>query len=71
MNRIPNAVAFIFFVGLTVTITNVLTAPSGTRLLVLVSGLITTLILSLMVAGAVWIRTRLRRDRSSNRDNDR
>jgi membrane associated rhomboid family serine protease len=69
VNRIPNAVAFIFFVGLAVTITNVLTAPAGTRLVALVAGLITSLLLSLIVAGAIWLRTRLRR-RGSNRAED-
>ena len=61
MNRIPNAVAFIFFVGLVVTITNALTAPPGTRLVTLVAGLITSVILSLIVAGGIWLRTRFRR----------
>lgn len=70
MNRIPNAVAFMFFIALTVTITNVLTAPAGTRLLTLVAGLITAVLLSLIVAGAVWLRTRRRRGRGSNQADD-
>ena len=70
VDRIPNAVAFIFAIGLAVTITNVLTAPAGTRLTVLVAGLITTLLLSLIVAGGYWLRTRLRRARGSARGDD-
>jgi hypothetical protein len=70
VNRIPNAVAFIFFVGLAVTITNVLTAPAGTRLVAFVAGLITSLLLSLIVAGGLWLRTRVRRARRSNGGDD-
>ena len=66
MSRIPNAVAFIFFVGLVVTITSVLTAPAGTRLIGLVAGLIATLLVTLVVAAAVWLWTRLHRARGSN-----
>jgi len=69
VNRIPGAVAFSFFIGLVVTITNgVLTAPPGTRLAGLIGGLIATLLVSLIVAGAVWLRTRVRRARSPNGD---
>jgi threonine/homoserine/homoserine lactone efflux protein len=67
VNRIPNAVAFMFFLGLTVTVTSALTAPAGTRVLALVAGVITSVIVSLVVAGGVWLRTRLRRARRSNR----
>lgn len=65
MSRIPNAVAFVFFIGLVVTLSSVLTAPAGTHLALLAGGVVATLMLSLIVAGGVWLRTRLRRDRSS------
>jgi hypothetical protein len=63
VNRIPNAVAFMFFLGLTVTLTSALTAPAATRVLTLVAGVITSVIVSLVVAGGMWLRTRLRRAR--------
>jgi hypothetical protein len=65
VNRIPNAVAFVVGIGLVVTITNVLTAPAGRHLVVFVSGMIVTVILGLVAAAAMWLRTRLRR-RSPN-----
>jgi hypothetical protein len=66
VSRIPNAVAFVFFIGLVVTITNALTTPAGARLAMLVGGVVTTLILSLVVAGGLWLWTRLRPDRGSS-----
>jgi hypothetical protein len=50
---IPNPVAFIVMIGVVVTITNVVTAPQGRHLLVLVSGLLATLLVGVIVAIAV------------------
>jgi hypothetical protein len=66
VKRIPNAVAFVVFISLTVTVTSVMTTPSGSRLAILVGGLITTLLVGVVVAGAVWLRARLRRDRRTD-----
>ena len=68
VKRIPNAVAFIVFIGIVVTITNVLTAPAGGHLYILVGGLTATVILGVIVAAGIWLRTRLRRARGSNGD---
>ena len=60
MSRVPNAVAFVFFIGIAVTLTNTLTAPAGGHLIVLIAGLVTTVLVALVVAAAMWIRTKIR-----------
>jgi hypothetical protein len=66
VTRVPNAVAFVVAIGLVVTMTTVFTTPAGARLYMLMGGLVATLILGLIVAGAIWLRTKLRRGRGSN-----
>jgi hypothetical protein len=63
VKRIPNAVAFVFFICLGVTFSNLLTTPAASRLNLFVGGLITTVLFSLVVAGGIWLRNRLRRSR--------
>ena len=61
MKAIPNPVSFIAWIGVVITITNVLTAPGERRLPALVAGAMTTGILALIVA--IAMRWRARRQR--------
>jgi hypothetical protein len=68
VKRIPGAVAFVFFICVCVTITNLLTTPAATRLNMFVGGVITTVLFSLIVAGGIWLRNRLRRTHPNGQD---
>ena len=61
MKAIPNPVSFIAWIGVVITVTNVLTAPGERRLPVLVAGAMTTAVLALIVA--IAMRWRARRQR--------
>jgi threonine/homoserine/homoserine lactone efflux protein len=65
MKAIPNPVSFIAWIGVVITVTNVLTAPGSRRVQVLVAGVITTVLICLVVAIAVRWRARRQPPRSS------
>jgi len=61
MKAIPNPVGFVTWIGVVITITNVLIAPGERRVPVLVAGAATTAILAGIVA--IAMRWRARRQR--------
>jgi len=62
VSRIPNAVAFVVFIGLGVTFVNTVTAPADGRGIALIAGLFTTIVLGFIVAVAFWLWSRSHRD---------
>jgi hypothetical protein len=50
VKAIPNPVSFVAWIGVVITITNVLTAPDARRLQVLVAGIFATALVGLVVA---------------------
>jgi hypothetical protein len=62
--RIPNAVAVVVAIGLSISVVNVMTGPADQRVVVLVGGLLVTVLIGLIATIALWLLIALRRKRS-------